>query len=1661
VADFKINVTAETQAAERKLQAVDKAANEATKKRTLSIDVSQIGRDFSNLEKSVKEAGNTIQTFYRISKNIPGIGERVREVEGLAKGTANLARSAPESAAALRENAKAGSILSNSFEAAGGAAGRLINNLAKTGFALFAVKEAVGLVQAAFGGFFNETIGREIRLRETILKTQTTLASTNKIFRGGKEITDPYEKIVSLTGEVGKRIDSIRERSIALAGVTSNDVIEVFGIVASQVGQIGGGLKDAEDLAINFAAALGTFGIPLYQARQEIGSILRGDITSDSYLAKALGITNEDVARAKTQAGGVLKFLEERLASSVAGQRIAAQGFAGVVSNIRDLGELISQKFGAGLLDPMLGGLTKVFDFLFKIREEIFAISEGLGRGLGSLLSTNLSAISGGSALFGQIGAGAEGFAAQLTESVKKAFASLQASANTVIAPLRNLFEEIAKSIGLVGAGLARLAQGFLSIQIENFKALVQIFSNLSEAVTAFSAVLGQVLRAYGQLLQVPFVQYLSQISAQFQLLEKLGVMSVVKLGFAAAGLMAAWTPIVTFFQGLVARIATLVGGLVIAVGAAFTRVGAVVAAFAATLTATYPAAEALKQQLLGLATSLTAAGAAADKAGGSVTRLGGATEAAARTAGTAMMSFIKFNLIILAVQVAITVLVDLFGRFQRQQEDTARSERAAEALRLLQTRYKDVGDSADSATKAARDFNQALVDAEYGKNIDALEKVREKINQIRYELKPGIQSWREFWDALSGSEVGRFEERSRQVLKGLQSEENRLKTQLSAVDKERDKQRISENINLEAEKRVNLEKEIGDLRKQQEDQIFQLRQQRAQIEVEIFRAAGELRLFQMEQANKKLIEGEEGASAAALDALNNYLSTRERGELDIESAKQQMVIEATNLERQISDYRLENEKKIAEIRKRAGDYEKNVADYSRQLAGQASSGGQTGLTQGNTGTSSSGPHFHVAGAGSEAEARAIFAPDVNRQLTLTDTPGSPRRGGRTHSGYDLAGPAGTPLNLAPGYTLQNFTRDPNGLGGNYASIAGPRGQSYKVMHLTDPGAAYKGPGGPVAAPKAPNFADVGAPAVENYAAAVRSLSGAMERLRTLQAALTSAKTAAAFEEIAKAAFPKVALEQYDDQLKEAQITLAAIAASSAEAYNPEKLRLAVDEKTKIAIQEREIQEIYAKAVVQRDKGNVTEAELQKLKEDLLKKQDAYVKKLGEERQLREQVLALSKQQAAVEDLRKARAAIPFNIQRAGIQAAGTMAQSYVGEDPVRQRQIEAEIAIAQKRIDLEEQYGANSAQAQEELRKFSVETRAAAQVIGQLDQRVQDFQQAMTVVREGAKAITDSTKTMVSSVLRGGNLTEAVGEMGRAIGEKFLGMALDYAFAPIEKLLEEQFKNFLMPEDPTLALQRENNSALGLNTSALERVATALTTSGQVLPGLPTTGGAITTLPVVPSGAAGQLVPLTENGNEFAKSLKEMNLNLEQTPLKAQEANKGFQSFLGGMAGVAAGAMSIAGGIQQLGKGGTSNTLAGIGSIFLGLGSAIGGFGGMGLFGKRAGGGAISSSRPYMVGEKGPELFIPSAAGNIHSNQSLREAMGNTPTNNGSSPVLNMSFQTTNIGGVDYVSRDQLEEAMAVTRRQAIKEGARRGSTLALDRLQQSPVTRRRVGLR
>jgi uncharacterized protein YndB with AHSA1/START domain len=136
-----------------------------------------------------------------------------------------------------------------------------------------------------------------------------------------------------------------------------------------------------------------------------------------------------------------------------------------------------------------------------------------------------------------------------------------------------------------------------------------------------------------------------------------------------------------------------------------------------------------------------------------------------------------------------------------------------------------------------------------------------------------------------------------------------------------------------------------------------------------------------------------------------------------------------------------------------------------------------------------------------------------------------------------------------------------------------------------------------------------------------------------------------------------------------------------------------------------------------------------------------------------------------------------------------------------------------------------------------------------------------------------------------------------------------------------------------------------------------------------------------------------------------------------------------------------------------TNQLVAQVGGILLNFG--IGGIGSsLGIPGFRANGGPVTSGRPYIVGEQGPELFMPRSGGAVTSNSELRQAMSQPASS------MNFTFETTSIGGTEYVSREQLEAAMATTRRQAASDGAKRGMNMTLDRMQNSPRTRARVGI-
>jgi len=156
-------------------------------------------------------------------------------------------------------------------------------------------------------------------------------------------------------------------------------------------------------------------------------------------------------------------------------------------------------------------------------------------------------------------------------------------------------------------------------------------------------------------------------------------------------------------------------------------------------------------------------------------------------------------------------------------------------------------------------------------------------------------------------------------------------------------------------------------------------------------------------------------------------------------------------------------------------------------------------------------------------------------------------------------------------------------------------------------------------------------------------------------------------------------------------------------------------------------------------------------------------------------------------------------------------------------------------------------------------------------------------------------------------------------------------------------------------------------------------------------------------------------------------------------------------------------------------DTLSQLGSFFLNLGlNQLAGPSNSGNilnflgFGTRANGGPVNANQPYIVGERGPELFVPFQQGSITSNEAMQQAsMAQLPFTRNAESIsqatqtaqamqaagpINVKYESTMINGVTYVTEDQHRKGMA--------QAAERGRALTLQALQNSPRTRSKVGI-
>ena len=403
------------------------------------------------------------------------------------------------------------------------------------------------------------------------------------------------------------------------------------------------------------------------------------------------------------------------------------------------------------------------------------------------------------------------------------------------------------------------------------------------------------------------------------------------------------------------------------------------------------------------------------------------------------------------------------------------------------------------------------------------------------------------------------------------------------------------------------------------------------------------------------------------------------------------------------------------------------------------------------------------------------------------------------------------------------------------------------------------------------------------------------------------------------------------------------------------------------------------------------------------------------------------------------------------------------------------------------------------------------------------NLEEARRIIDDFVTGTTNDYKGFLKAVISGEDAKDALRQFQEGLRDRVLTIFLDFAMAPVEQFFQEQLKGIMNSLMPKAAIedtpQTRNTTALEQNTEAI-KVNTAALTGGQA-PAQQAQSGMLSVLglgtvpsnvlfpmggmgaevvnapmaidPLAFEGASDAIQGLNESidGMQFSlPSLSDSLKNVSDTVYKASDDTAKGGATLGqslGKAtqaiGIAAGSiMGIAAGVSQIKEGSTSGVLGGIGSILLSVGGAIGGFGK--LFGGGGGSNGISAPnifaqpRPFangglvtgptlgLVGEgKYNEAIVPLPDGRSipvkMQGSSSRDLLTSSRPSSIAAPVLSMNFQTTTINGVEYVDRAQLEAAMAETRKLATRDGASRGASLALDKLQNSPSTRRRVGIR
>lgn len=278
------------------------------------------------------------------------------------------------------------------------------------------------------------------------------------------------------------------------------------------------------------------------------------------------------------------------------------------------------------------------------------------------------------------------------------------------------------------------------------------------------------------------------------------------------------------------------------------------------------------------------------------------------------------------------------------------------------------------------------------------------------------------------------------------------------------------------------------------------------------------------------------------------------------------------------------------------------------------------------------------------------------------------------------------------------------------------------------------------------------------------------------------------------------------------------------------------------------------------------------------------------------------------------------------------------------------------------------------------------------------------------AGQLTEATTGFIGGAIRGtvGQLVTGqpvdMQALGKTLMERMTSSILDAALAPLEKALTENlFKVFggmdvdAAAQQQITAADRQEQAAAAQERAAAAQeraAATPITVQG----GAGVVGAGPVSLPVVPVAAPGgerQAAPVSpysvaasaigKAAGDLAGTMGKTAGELDAVKLAAAQSSNGFGVLLQSLVSVA----GVLGGSAVSGRkgGGFLDTLLGIATT---VGSVVlSDLAGKAMLPKRAAGGPTVSNQAYLVGEKGPEIWMANTGGTVLPNNVTNALLG------------------------------------------------------------------------